>query len=157
MKQMTLPLDELQQRPVVRLNRLRALLDTGAYIPIWFDDEEILTSVMGGTLIRRDVEFSGFGGTTKGNLYRVTMYVGDLIYPNMAIIANSELDVPFNLIISATMFQNLLYEVDDKNHRLNITVPDDESNVRNLCIADKDGKIHVLCNSVWENDDTGEK
>lgn len=150
MKQITLPLDEFQQRPVVRLNRLRALLDTGAYIPVWVDDEDILTSVMGGTWIRRDVEFSGFGGKTKGNLYQVTISIGELTYPNMVIIANSELDVPFNLILSATMFQNLIYEVDDKNHRLNITVPDDESNVRNLCIVDRDGIMHVLCNSIWE-------
>ena len=64
MKQMTLQLDSRQQRPVVRLkNGLRALLDTGAYIPVWTDDEDILVENLG-----------------------------------------------------ATMFQNLIYEVDDKNH-----------------------------------------
>ena len=39
---------------------------------------------------------------------------------------------------------------DDDNHMFNITVPDKESVVRNLVIEDKDGKMHVLCNSVQE-------
>ena len=40
MKQFTLPLDATQQRPVVLLkNSLTTLLDTGAYIPIWTDEE----------------------------------------------------------------------------------------------------------------------
>lgn len=120
MKQITLPLDEFQQTPVVRLNHLRALLDSGAYIPIWVDDEKLLTDVLGATLVKQNVEFAGFGGKAVGNLYRVTMQIGDLIY-----------------------------EVDDKHHKLNITVPDDESLIRNLRIVDKDGKIHVLCNSAW--------
>ena len=96
MKQMTLQLDSRQQRPVVRLkNGLRALLDTGAYIPVWTDDEDILVENLG-----------------------------------------------------ATMFQNLIYEVDDKNHRMNIMVPDEESMVRSLRIEDSGGQIHILCNSA---------
>ncbi len=48
MKQMTLTLDNQQQRPVIRLeNGLRALLDTGAYIPVWTDDESILVEKLG--------------------------------------------------------------------------------------------------------------
>lgn len=151
MKQMTLPLDEFQQRPVVRLNRLRALLDSGAYIPVWVDDEDILVDTFGAALVKKGVSFTGFGGTAKGNLYQITLQIGELVYPNMIIIANSDLDVPFNLILSATMFQNLIYEVDDKHHRLNVTIPDDESAVRNLHIVDKNGQLHILCNSVWEN------
>lgn len=47
MKQMTLQLDSRQQRPVVRLkNGLRALLDTGAYIPVWTDDKNHRMNVM---------------------------------------------------------------------------------------------------------------
>lgn len=66
----------------------------------------------------------------------------------MTIIANSELDVPFNMILSASMFQHLRYEVDDENHKFNVTIPDKESNVRNLVVETRDGKIFVLCNSA---------
>lgn len=94
------------------------------------------------------VMFKGFGGEAAGNLYRLNMFViGELIFPNMSIIACSDLErVPFQLILSATMFDNLLYEIDNKHHRLNITVPDDEALVRNLRIRDTSGRLHVFCN-----------
>ena len=44
------------------------------------------------------------------------------------------------------MFDNLIYEIDCKNHRLNVTIPDDESVVRNLRIKDSEGKLYVFCN-----------
>lgn len=149
MKQFTLRLDARQQRPVVALkNGLSALLDTGAYFPVWTDSEEVLVSGMGGTLVRKHVPFIGFGGTAYGNLYQVTLEVGGLIFPNMHIIVNDELELSYNLILSATMFQGLIYEIDDKNHKLNIALPQGESNVRNLKIEDKNGHLHVLCHST---------
>ena len=147
MKQFTLRLDATQQRPVVLLkNSLTALLDTGAYIPIWTDEEDILISVLGGKLIKKNVPFTGFGGTAFGNLYQVTFEVGDLIFPNMHIVANSELNTSYNLILSATMFERLIYEIDTKAHRLNVSVPDGENLVRNLRIIDSKGGIHIMCN-----------
>lgn len=62
MRQFSLNLDATQQRPVVVLKNLTALLDTGAYIPVWTDDEEILVSDLGAKLVKKDVPFSGFGG-----------------------------------------------------------------------------------------------
>ena len=114
MKQFTLRLDRKQQRPVVLLkNALTALVDTGAFIPVWTDDEEILENVLDAELVKEKVPFIGFGGIAFGNLYQVTIEVGDLIFPNMHIVANNELDTSYNLILSATMFQNLIYEIDD--------------------------------------------
>ena len=151
MKQMILRLDSQQQRPVVIVGEnMTALLDTGAYIPVWTDDESILVEKLGAELVAKGVSFTGFGGRASGNLYRVTLQVGDLVYPNMMIIANNDLEVPFNMILSATMFQDLIYEIDDKNHKLNVTIPDDESTVRNLRIVNTDGKVHVLCSSREE-------
>ena len=51
------------------------MLDTGAYLPVWVDDEDILTDIMGAELMQKDVEFTGFGGVASGNLYRVTFKV----------------------------------------------------------------------------------
>lgn len=137
-----------QQRPVVALeNNLTALLDTGAYLPVWTDDEEILVSKLGGKLVKSNVPFSGFGGTTCGNMYQVTLKVGALIFPNMHIIANSELSTSYNLILSATMFDNLIYEINNNSHVLNVTVLNDNDLIRSLRIVDKNGKNHVLCSS----------
>ncbi len=149
MKQFTLRLDKKQQRPVVLLNdALTALLDTGAVIPVWTDAEKILVNALGGKLVKEKVPFTGFGGIAYGNLYQVTIQIGDLIFPSMHIIANNEINTSYNLILSATMFQNLIYEIDDKNHRFNVTIPDDESNVRNLRIEDANGRLHILCHSA---------
>lgn len=120
MKQYTLKLDNTRQRPVVILNNgLTALLDTGAYIPVWTDDEDILTSELGAELVRKDVPLSGFGGCTHGNLYKVNIDIGGILYPNMHVIANNEINATFNLILSATMFEGLIYQIDTVNHVLN--------------------------------------
>lgn len=148
MKQFTFYLDNKQQRPVVILdNNLTALLDTGAFVPVWTDDEDLLKSVYNAKLIKKDVPLSGFGGTTKGNCYQITLQIGNLIYPNMSIVVNSELNTPFQMILSATMFNGLIYEIDDINHKLNVTIPDGESAVRNVKIKESNGRLHILCTS----------
>lgn len=149
MKQFTMKLDKKHQRPVVALkNGLTALVDTGAYIPVWTDDEDILVSFLWAELIRKRVQMSGFGGTAYGNLYKVNIDIGGILYPGMHIIANNDIDASFNLILSATMFDGLIYQVDTVNHILNIDVPDTESTVRNLRIVSRDGRQFVLCNGI---------
>lgn len=149
MKQYTLRLDSTRQRPVVILkNGLTALFDTGAYIPVWTDDEDILISELGAVFVRKNVPLSGFGGLTVGNLYKVNLDIGGILYPNMHIIANNEINATFNLILSATMFEGLIYQVDTINHMLNIEVPDWESNIRNLRVINEKGRIVVLCNTA---------
>ncbi|MDE6221426.1 MAG: hypothetical protein K2G51_13550, partial [Lachnospiraceae bacterium] len=95
MKQIILDLDKSQQRPVVMLeNGLKALLDTGAYIPVWVGGERILSEALGAQLVKKHISFTGFGGTAYGNLYQVTIQIGELLYPNMHIIASNDFDVP---------------------------------------------------------------
>ncbi len=149
MKQFTMKLDKKHQRPVVVLkNGLTALFDTGAYIPVWTDDEDILVSFLGAEFIRNDVQLSGFGGIAYGNLYKVSIDVGGILYPNMHIIANNDIDASFNFILSVTMFNGLIYQIDTVNHVLNIDVPDSESIVRNLRVESRDGRQFVLCNGL---------
>ena len=127
---------------------LQPYLTQGRYIPVWTDDEDILLSELGAVLVRKDVPLSGFGGSTFGNLYKVNLNISGILYPNMHIIANNEINATFNLILSATMFAGLIYQIDTVNHMLNIEIPDWESNVRNLRVVDEDGKIFVLCSAV---------
>lgn len=56
MRQIVIDLDDKQQRPVAILdNGLVALIDTGAYIPIWVGNETVLKENMGAALIKKDV------------------------------------------------------------------------------------------------------
>ena len=67
-----------------------------------------------------------------GTLYRIpTFRCGTLLYPEFPIIA-SRMDLP-------------CHEVDDCNHKFNVTIPEKESHVRNLAVEDRNGKLHVLC------------
>ena len=135
-------------------NGLCAILDTGAFIPVWTDSEDILVKDLGGKFIKSTVPVSGFGGTTFGNLYQVALQIGKLIFPNMPILANSELESPFNMILSVTMFSGLIYEVDTVNYKLNVTIPAGESCVRNIKIKSGKGNTVVLCNAQDDNCNT---
>lgn len=153
MRQFTLELNKNIQRPVIKLtdwHQYDVMLDTGALFPVWVDDEATLIA-MGSECIKDSVEFSGIGGKANGKLYRLPyLKIGDLIYPGLPIIAY-QIEIPCQMLLSATMFSHLRYEVDDENHCLNVTVPDSQSCVRNLTIKDENGHLQVLCTSGDEN------
>jgi len=147
MKQFTFPLRKGVERPTMILGDplyILAMLDTGSLFPVWVDNAAQLRE-MGGVPVAYDQPFGGFGGMTKGTIYRLPVFrLGDLVYPNFPIIAAPS-RLPCQMILSATMFSGLVYEIDDDNHRLNITVPDKRSPVRNLVIKTEGGRAHILC------------
>ncbi len=150
MTQFTLRIKKETQRPTVILEdfyHLEAMIDTGSVFPVWVEDEGILQD-LGAVLIADNVEFGGFGGKAVGRLYRLPMMkVGSLMFPDFHIISY-RIDLPCQLILSATMFTRLIYEIDDYNYRFNVSVPDTESGIRNLRIWDKEGRLHVACTSA---------
>lgn len=48
------------------------------------------------------------------------------------------------------MLKRLRYEIDDENHRLNVTVPDSRTNIRNVTIRNQGGQLQVLVQSAEE-------
>lgn len=83
-------------------------------------------------MIKQGITFSGSGGQTTGNLYQLEKLVlGELGFPNIAIITCNNLkDVSYQLILRTTMFSNLIYEIADRNKKINVTMSNDESVVR---------------------------
>ena len=140
------------QRPVIYMpkwHKTNMMLDTGALFPVWTEEEELLKAY-GGKLIKKNIPISGLGGKTVGSLYVLPLFeLGKLTFIDLHLIAH-RLELACDMLLPATMFQNLLYEVDNRNHKLNVTIPDDESRIRNLVIKEDNGKVHVLCSSVWE-------
>ena len=147
MTQFTLELDELEQRPIVHMGgtpSLDAMLDTGAVFPIWVADELLLQKLV-AIMTKKCVPFGGFGGTTTGNLYTLPYFrVGELIFPEFPLVAAPH-KLPCQMLLSATVFSKLIYEIDDKHHRLNVTVPDDETAIRKLSVKDENGRLYILC------------
>ena len=73
MREFVMSLVDDSLRPIVKLHNWKgfhALLDTGAIFPIWTADESMLDS-LGGKCVSKGVSFSGFGGKTVGNLYKL--------------------------------------------------------------------------------------
>ena len=139
------------QRPIIRIpefHNLDAMLDTGALFPVWCASEEKLQR-LGGEKISDFAPFGGFGGMTMGQMYRLPLFqMGGLMYPHMSLICHAGFSLVTPLILPATIFNNLIYEIDNKQHCLNITVPDDESVSRNLTIKGENGRLHVFCTSA---------
>lgn len=141
-------------RPIVKFSHsiletgreydIQALIDTGAYIPVWTQPKAVLEAI-GGKSHNRKVTFAGFGGMTEGEYYTLTLRFGKLIFPHMPIILHPMDNVPVDMICSATMFSKLIYEINDKYHYINVKVPDDENCNRNLKLYDRRGKCYVLC------------
>ena len=149
MKQFTMRLNRANQRPIAILkewHKFSAMIDTGALYPVWVEDTKILDR-LNAEKIDDEIRFGGFGGDAYGAIYKIPYFrFGELIYPGLHIIAH-RMHLPCQMIVSATMLQDMIYEIDDKNHRMNVTIPDDQSNVRNVRIRREDGLLKVLCSS----------
>lgn len=147
---MILKLNGYFNRPVIEVAKygIDALLDTGAIVPIWNTDTYVLQCVFHAKKIKDNINFSGFGGTTTGTLYSIPLFeLGDLIYPDLHIIACESISDRFQMILSATMFSDLIYEIDNKNKYFKVTIPEGEGKIQHLKIKDSKGNLNILCNS----------
>lgn len=146
-KEIYLSLDQFADRPVFDLPEhtgLTALLDTGARFPVWTASVKVLLA-LDAKLVKKDVEYSGVGGTAKGDIYRIpSLIIGTctnaLTFPRLPVITSEDFqNAPFGLILSNTMFRNLEFTVNDKLHSLIFRIPDDETDVRNAIVNLDDG------------------
>ena len=115
------------------------LIDTGSVVPIWTADLSVLKD-LGATFHKPNVPISGFGGATYGDAYTLPdLYIGKLHFRDVKIVASAELgNVPFYMIISATMFRDLAYEIDMIEYNLNIRLKSIDSFERKLLVYSKD-------------------
>jgi len=114
------------------------LIDTGAIIPIWTGNLKLLLK-FGATFYKSNVPFSGFGGIVYGDAYNLPdLYIGNLHFKDIKIVASSTLgNVPFFMIISATMFRGLAYEIDMIDYNLNIRMKGSDNFERKLLVYSK--------------------
>lgn len=143
--QITIQLDDKARRPIAKINWFngcRALIDTGALFLVWNGDGKSLEEGFYAKLQKKDVIFSGFGGKTKGDLYRVNFVLNGIHYIDMPIIASELEGTNWDMLLSATMFDGMVYEIDTINKRLNIDTKDNQL-VRVLRLSNDDNSISV--------------
>ena len=136
--QITLQLDDKARRPIVNLNWFngcRALIDTGSLFPIWNKNEDVLVKKLGAVLIKKNITFGGFGGETQGNLYRINFELNGLYFLDMPIVASKLIRANWSMILPATMFDGMTYEIDTVRKKLNINIEDNQP-VRILRLSD---------------------
>ena len=157
MKQMTLNLSEDSGKPLLLVDGIGALVDTGADIPVCWLPLWLLKEIYDAEIVIKNVSFNSFGNDILGDVYRLNMLkVGEIIYPNMHIFVipqrimegKTRKPLKFYFILSASMFSGLIYEIDNVNHKFNVTIPDSQSLVRNVIIKEENGRVHVLCNNA---------
>lgn len=140
-------LSENSIRPLLCLDELfvgcEALLDTGAALPVWTGEKEML-EYLGGTTLNRIIKFSGFGGETSGELYRMDLCLGDINFPNMPIIYKYDKEIPGYFILSGTMFSKIIITIDINGKVVKMT-PINNQKCFNLTVKDSDGHPYILC------------
>lgn len=147
-------LEEYANRPIIRLDTIfrgcTALLDTGALFPLWTKDTRLLVQ-MGAKLLRKNVAFSGFGGKACGDIYTITLNMGEILFPNMHIMAAPDDRIPGYFIFSATMFQKMIYTIDNPSKKLIVVTPDNQL-CYNVSVIDEKGNLHVLCTAAQNSE-----
>lgn len=146
-------LDKSARRPIARLewfSGCRALIDTGALFPVWTKSESLLIK-LGGRLVRNNVSFSGFGGKTDGQLYRVNFNLNELQYINMPIVVKPMNDLNCHIILSSTMFEGTIYTIDTINKCISIDTKDNQI-VRILKVSDEYGRLSVYLAGTYETE-----
>lgn len=151
--QLDISLDKSARRPIARLEWFpgcRALIDTGALFPVWTKSESLLIK-LGGKLERNNISFSGFGGKTGGQLYRINFNLNGLQYIDMPVVVKPMDDLNCHIILSATMFENMIYTIDTINKYISIDTKDNQI-VRILKVSDEYGKLSVYLAGTYETE-----
>lgn len=110
----------------------------------------LLKVLLQARLFKPAVRFEGFGGSCSGDLYIIPkLVVGSLHYTQLpVVVCDLSGTQKFRLILSATMLSGLIYEIDEVNHRLNVTIPSGTSTVRKLTISESGNRLAIACSGV---------
>lgn len=151
MIEIAIQLNKNTRRPIVLLDWFRgcrALIDTGALIPIWTAKDTDLIE-LGATLERKNVSFGGFGGEAVGNQYRISFKLGSIVYVDMPIIAKEMSGLSCHMILPATMFTGMVYTINDKEKTFGLRILDNQP-VRNLRLSTDTGDLSVYLAGTYE-------
>lgn len=140
------PLLDKSLRPVIEVGIFpgcRALIDTGAVIPVWVAAESQLAASEGVRATGRRGTVSGFGGSSEGNMYEMTLEFDGLYYIDLPIVASRMRNTPWHIILPATLFDNMIYTIDNIRRIAIFEAPDNQL-VRHLKYSDKDGGLYIF-------------
>ena len=149
MQSFSLPLLADYRRPIVELDGIRTLIDTGAIIPVFSMPGRVVEKMLGGEKILSHKAFGGFGGSCYGDVYALKNFCfGKLVFRRFEVFVPEDNLLTFPYLLPATAFWGLVYAFDTKAAQMVVTVPDDEPLEREFCIKDLNGKLYAQLNGV---------
>ena len=123
--------------------QIEALYDTGASIAVVNVDEEIFKK-FNAKLQQKDVSFKGFGGTVYGDLYRVSIVIGGLIFPELPVVKIDQTSINAPFIIPASMLGEFIVTINNLEKTIEF-----KNNSNQVCyhmhIGDKVYTGEVMC------------
>ncbi len=129
-------------------NNCRALIDTGATIPIWIKSI-IPLKIKGAIKENRKIHLKGIGGSSSGDLYRVNFDFGNIHFKDLPIVHKEIIVADAYIILPATLFDGMVYEIDNVRHILKVKV-DNKQYYRNFKLKNADGIPYMYLAGTYE-------
>ncbi len=132
----------LDDQPCIMLdNKLYALIDTGAKIPVWTKSESALLTYYPDAKKALDgVNIGLLNGKVTGSVWKLTLVFEKLVYPGIPVfVYPTELNYQF--LFADSMFRGLEIRLNQNQNLFHVIKPDTESWVKNLSFETKNGKI----------------
>lgn len=143
-------LDKKENSPVIVLpwfKNCRVLIDTGSTMPMWLKSIVPL-KIKGAIQQDRQVELSGVGGKTFGTLYKVNFDFGNIHFKDLPIIHKEIKVADAYMILPATLFEDMIYEINNINHTFKVKV-DSNSYYRQFKLKDNNGVPYVYLANTY--------
>ena len=143
MKEFSIPLKKIYERPVIELYKLPALIDTGAVIPVFSMFPSIIEKYFDTKLILETGFVGGIGGFEKGSVYSIKNFeIGELKFNDFEVFVPFNPRIRFPFLLSATLFYRMDYEFDTINEKFIVRMKDEQRSEREFKIKDLDGKLY---------------
>ena len=153
MKEISIPLLNKYERPIIQLYNLSAMIDTGAVIPVFFIAPAIIEKFFEMKLILSNTSIGGLGGYEKGSVYSVSEFkIGELTFENFEFFVPDEPKFRFQFLLSATLFYGMEYTFDTINGKFIVRMTDEQSLKRDFKIKSFKNKLYPQIDGILLQD-----
>ena len=136
-------------RPIIELYEIPTLIDTGAVIPVFSFTESDMKDIFNATLIKNDVEITGFGGNDKGSVYSIPDFsIGSITFSPFEVFVPEILRIKYPILLSAPVFYGTVYEFDTQSSLFKVSWGDDYPKNRSFKITKLKGELYPQVNGV---------
>lgn len=98
------------------------------------------------------LELSGVGGRTSGDLYKVNFDFGNIHFKDLPVIHKEIKVADAYMILPATLFEDMIYEINNIEHTFKVSV-DSKSCYRQFKVKDNNGIPYVYLAHTYASEE----